>query len=447
MKNFKSFINEAGPNAKPKAKGEADFVDAHKVEISDPEEQGTDGSAKVTTKEGSGKRKVDRLDNKQAMGEEVEELDEDKKLEAIAKKQLAHIPGKLYKAAGGGYYKNHKGKSYISNPAVGSKPSASRSYSSSNDDDDAVAFQKRDSAGIKLSYDDFVGSGYGGGGGALTYNHKKNRVREEVELDELSKSTLASYAKKATRDARMKMAAGKDFERHAITSRKPEYKAGAKKWEDKYKSDARRREAGANKAIDRLAKEEVELDEEQLIEMDKSGVPFTPDKPKKNPPAKAGKYGQGPSTAKHLAQMALKKQLEKMKEEVEEAAYTNPGLEALAKKKKSLRQMKQGMAEADFSKKETKMAHTIGKEFEKKGVGDESKGGPYAVASAMVRDKPEGAQKAYKTIQSKMKQETDAELLFNLYNDLNEENQEMFMSQLEEDAESLLQFAKNFLAD
>ena len=179
--------------------------------------------------------------------------------------------------------------------------------------------------------------------------------------------------------------------------------------------------------------------------MDKSGAPFTPDKPKKNPPAKAGKYGQGPSTAKHLAQMALKKQLEKMKEEVEEveeAAYTNPGLEALAKKKKSLRQMKQGMKEADFSKQQTKMAHTIGKEFEKKGVGDQYKGGPYAVASAMVRDKPESAKKAYKTIQSKMKEEADTELLFKLYNDLNEENQEFFMHQLEEDAESLLDFAK-----
>jgi predicted house-cleaning noncanonical NTP pyrophosphatase (MazG superfamily) len=103
--------------------------------------------------------------------------------------------------------------------------------------------------------------------------------------------------------------------------------------------------------------------------------------------------------------------------------------------------------EADFSKQQTKMAHTIGKEFEKKGVGDEAQGGPYAVASAMVRDKPEAAKKAYKTIQSKMKEEADAELLFNLYNDLNEENQEMFMSQLEEDAEALLEFAQRFLAD
>ena len=128
--------------------------------------------------------------------EALEQLDEDKKLEAIAKKQLAHIPGKLYKAADGAYYKNHKGKSHISNPAVGSKTSAPRSYSSSNDDDDAVAFQKRDRAGIKLSHDDFIGSGYGGGGGALSYDRKRNRVREEVELNELEKSTLASYVKK-----------------------------------------------------------------------------------------------------------------------------------------------------------------------------------------------------------------------------------------------------------
>jgi hypothetical protein len=341
----------------------------------------------VTTKEGSGKRKADRLDNKQAMGEDTGQAD-------------------------------------------------ARKTTPSSKESQQKVFDKHK-------------------------ERMKQLAKEEVEeLDELSKSTLASYAKKATRDARMKMAAGKDFERHAITSRKPEYKAGAKEWEDKYKSDARRREAGANKAIDRLAKEEVELDEQQLIEMDKSGAPFTPDKPKKNPSAKAGKYGQGPSTAKHLAQMALKKQLEKMKEEVEEsikpelekhfpasgvrkhAPYTNPGLEKLAQQKNTLRTMKKSMKEADFSKQQTKMAHTIGKEFEKKGVGDQYKGGPYAVASAMVRDKPESAKKAYKTIQSKMKEEADTELLFKLYNDLNEENQEFFMHQLEEDAESLLDFAK-----
>ena len=45
--------------------------------------------------------------------------------------------------------------------------------------------------------------------------------------------------------------------------------------------------------------------------------PFTPDKPKKQ--AVAGKYGSGPSIAKHLAKMAMKKQQEKkpVKEEIE----------------------------------------------------------------------------------------------------------------------------------
>jgi len=114
---------------------------------------------------------------------------------------------------------------------------------------------------------------------------------------------------------------------------------------------------------------------------------------------------------------------------------------------KSFKKFKSSMSEADFNKQQTKMAHTIGKEFEKKGVGDESKGGPYAVATAMVRDKPDAAQKAYSTIKSKMKEEADAEILFNLYNDLNEENQEFFMAQLEEDAESLLTFAKNLISE
>jgi hypothetical protein len=84
-------------------------------------------------------------------------------------------------------------------------------------------------------------------------------VKEEEELEELNKSTLASYAKKATHDARIKQSIGKDFE--ADRSRKPGMKAAAKELADKYKSKSRSREAGVGKAIDRLAKEEVELDE------------------------------------------------------------------------------------------------------------------------------------------------------------------------------------------
>ena len=88
----------------------------------------------------------------------------------------------------------------------------------------------------------------------------------------------------------MKHGIGKDFERIKNSSRKPEYKQGAKEWEDKYKSDARRREAGVGKAIDRLAKEEVEeLDEamtrkhfQQVADVIKSH----PDQEKRNELAK-----------------------------------------------------------------------------------------------------------------------------------------------------------------
>jgi hypothetical protein len=256
MKTFKSFLDEAGPNAKPKAKGEADFVAAHDVEITDKEDQATDGSAKVVTKDGSGKRKADRLDNKQSMGEEVE------------------------------------------------------------------------------------------------------------EIDELSKKTLDNYAVKAVDD---------------VVKR-----AGYKKQYD---------------------------DSPMRVHND----PIAVRKIQKTDP-------------KRLASVARAHQKMDAKEEV----------------KKTYRKM---VKEADFTKAQTKMAHTIGKEFEKKGVGNEDKGGPYAVASAMVRDKPETAKKAYDTIKSKMKEDQDAELLFKLYNDLNEENQQMFMEQLEEDADTLLFFAKNLMED
>jgi CRISPR/Cas system CSM-associated protein Csm4 (group 5 of RAMP superfamily) len=114
-------------------------------------------------------------------------------------------------------------------------------------------------------------------------------------------------------------------------------------------------------------------------------------------------------------------------------------------KMKTYRTMKKSMKEAEFTKQQTKMAHTIGKEFEKKGVGDDSKGGPYAIASSMVRDNPDAAQKAYNTIKLKMKEDADTEILFKLFKDLNEDNQEFFMIKLEENADDLLSFARKMV--
>jgi hypothetical protein len=97
--------------------------------------------------------------------------------------------------------------------------------------------------------------------------------------------------------------------------------------------------------------------------------------------------------------------------------------------------------ETDFTKKQTKMAHAIGKHFAKKKVGDADKGGPYAVATAMVRDKPDSAQKAYNTIKAKSKNEEHQVVLTALYDQLSEDNKTFFIVKLGEDYDSLIKFA------
>jgi len=97
----------------------------------------------------------------------------------------------------------------------------------------------------------------------LAKEKEKLRREEAEQIDELSKDTLASYAKKATKDARITQSIGKDFEASANKSRKPSMKDAAQSLADKYKSKSRSREAGIGKAIDRLAKEEVEQIDEK----------------------------------------------------------------------------------------------------------------------------------------------------------------------------------------
>ena len=158
------------------------------------------------------------------------------------------------------------------------------------------------------------------------------------------------------------------------------------------------------------------------------------------------KLGQGKRPADRLDNKQKFAESSKEENEIED---DEDGMEDKKEKKKTLKSYKDSIKvdEANLTPQQTKMAHTIGKEFEKKGVGDESKGGPYAVATAMVKDKPEAAKKAYATIKSKMKEDADVELLFKLYEDLNEENQEVFLNQLEEDAELLLVFAKELMVE
>lgn len=77
-------------------------------------------------------------------------------------------------------------------------------------------------------------------------------AKEEFDqLDELSKGTLASYAKKAT----------DDVSDHSFTAGH-EFAKGRKDWSLKQDKKSESRQKGINKAVDRLAKEEVDINEE-----------------------------------------------------------------------------------------------------------------------------------------------------------------------------------------
>ena len=87
---------------------------------------------------------------------------------------------------------------------------------------------------------------------------KVKHVKEEVEeLDELSKTTLGSYAKKASRDAVITRKIGVDFENKADRARSPGMKAASDEISQRFKSKSFKRRAGVDKAIDRLTKEET----------------------------------------------------------------------------------------------------------------------------------------------------------------------------------------------
>lgn len=104
------------------------------------------------------------------------------------------------------------------------------------------------------------GTAYGGS--------KQKDVKEEAEqIDELNKSTLASYVKKASHDVAAKGAATRQFANDSEAARKDQNYSDAKKSMDRadktFAKSWKRRE-GMAKAVDRLAKEEVEVNERSL---------------------------------------------------------------------------------------------------------------------------------------------------------------------------------------
>jgi hypothetical protein len=98
---------------------------------------------------------------------------------------------------------------------------------------------------------------------SLDYMKSSEELGEEVEeLDELSKSTLASYAKSAAGSATIKRKIAADFENRGTRAKSPGMKQANAKLSQDYKEKSWKRQDNVNKAIDRLAKEEVEPIEE-----------------------------------------------------------------------------------------------------------------------------------------------------------------------------------------
>ena len=83
-------------------------------------------------------------------------------------------------------------------------------------------------------------------------------AKEEVQIDEISKETLKSYIPKAARSARIHGQISTEYKKAAETKRKPGLKNALDNLSKKYKSKAWRREDGIKRAVDKLTKEAVE---------------------------------------------------------------------------------------------------------------------------------------------------------------------------------------------
>ena len=94
---------------------------------------------------------------------------------------------------------------------------------------------------------------------AFKKSYKPEHFQEEAEqIDELTKSTLGSYVKKATTDAVVSRKVATDFEHKAERAKSSSMKTASTSLANKFKDMARKRQAGVGKAVDRLTKEEVE---------------------------------------------------------------------------------------------------------------------------------------------------------------------------------------------
>jgi len=94
----------------------------------------------------------------------------------------------------------------------------------------------------------------------------KTTTKEEVEeLDELSRTTLGSYAKKATRDATITRKIAADFEHQGKRAKSPGMKAASDMLSQRYKAKSFKRRDGVDSAVNRLVKEDAEQFDETVL--------------------------------------------------------------------------------------------------------------------------------------------------------------------------------------
>jgi hypothetical protein len=96
---------------------------------------------------------------------------------------------------------------------------------------------------------------------------KMLRKEEAEQIDELSKKTLGSYVNKAAKDSRIHGQIATDFENTADKARKQSKKDSFERLNRKYLEKSWKREDGIKKAVDKLTKEEVELDEGRMKDL------------------------------------------------------------------------------------------------------------------------------------------------------------------------------------
>lgn len=99
------------------------------------------------------------------------------------------------------------------------------------------------------------------------HDFKLLRKEETEQIDELSKKTLGSYVNKAAKDSRIHGQIATDFENTADKARKQSKKDSFERLNRKYLEKSWKREDGIKKAVDKLTKEEVQIDEGKMKEL------------------------------------------------------------------------------------------------------------------------------------------------------------------------------------